>query len=321
VKPLASLSLDLDNQWSYMKTRGDRGWERFPSYLDVVIPLVLDFLAERGHKITFFIVGQDACLEATSHLLAGIPRAGHEVGNHSFHHEPWLHRYTREQVEEELARTEDAIGKAAGVTPSGFRGPGYSLSPTVLEVLQARGYRYDASTLPSWIGPLARAYYFLRTNLSAEEREQRKVLFGSFADGLRPVKPYYWKLEGGTLLEIPVTTLPFLKLPFHLSYVLYLSTFSRVAARAYFRTALGLCRALGVEPSILLHPLDFLGRDDLEGFDFFPGMRLPGTVKRSRVAAYLDDLARRFRIVPLCVHADAVAERAPGITPTRRPGR
>ena len=27
----ASLSLDLDNQWSYMKTHGDDGWESYPS--------------------------------------------------------------------------------------------------------------------------------------------------------------------------------------------------------------------------------------------------------------------------------------------------
>ena len=32
-KPLASLSLDLDNQWSYMKTHGDAGWEALPTYL------------------------------------------------------------------------------------------------------------------------------------------------------------------------------------------------------------------------------------------------------------------------------------------------
>ena len=61
-KPIASLSLDLDNQWSYMKTHGDAGWESFPSYLDIVVPRVLAFLAERNIKITFFIVGQDAAL-------------------------------------------------------------------------------------------------------------------------------------------------------------------------------------------------------------------------------------------------------------------
>ena len=83
-KPLASLSLDLDNQWSYMKTHGDAGWESFPSYLDVVVPRVLNFLQESDQKITFFIVGQDAALEKNHAALASISAAGHEIGNHSF---------------------------------------------------------------------------------------------------------------------------------------------------------------------------------------------------------------------------------------------
>ena len=36
------------------------GWQRFPSYLDRVVPPVLELLAERGLQITFFVVGQDA---------------------------------------------------------------------------------------------------------------------------------------------------------------------------------------------------------------------------------------------------------------------
>src|SRR6185503_10665179 len=101
-KPLASLSLDLDNLWSYMKTHGDSGWELFPSYLDLVVPRVLDFLNKRDLKITFFIVGQDAALEKNIPVLRSIADAGHEIGNHSFHHEPWLHLYTLPQIEAEL---------------------------------------------------------------------------------------------------------------------------------------------------------------------------------------------------------------------------
>ena len=41
-KRTASLYLDLDNQWTYMKTHGDAGWEEFPTYLPVVIPRFLD---------------------------------------------------------------------------------------------------------------------------------------------------------------------------------------------------------------------------------------------------------------------------------------
>src|SRR3954471_11929964 len=96
---IASLSLDLDNQWSYMKTHGDAGWQSFPSYLDIVVPRVLDFLKERNDlAITFFIVGQDAALPKNREALAALASAAggrHEIGNHSFNHEPWLHLYTR----------------------------------------------------------------------------------------------------------------------------------------------------------------------------------------------------------------------------------
>src|SRR6185369_10188375 len=93
-KPIASLSLDLDNKWSYMKTHGDKGWESFPSYLGIVVPRVLEFLKARNLKITVFVVGQDAALAKNREALGSLAAAGHEIGNHSFHHEPWLHLYT-----------------------------------------------------------------------------------------------------------------------------------------------------------------------------------------------------------------------------------
>src|SRR5262245_65486240 len=100
-KPIASLSLDLDNKWSYLKTHGDGGWESYPSYLDVVVPRFLSVLAELKLKVTVFVVGQDAALPKNHTALASIAAAGHEIGNHSFHHEPWLHRYSHKQIEEE----------------------------------------------------------------------------------------------------------------------------------------------------------------------------------------------------------------------------
>src|SRR5260370_24726600 len=83
-KPIASLSLDLDNKWSYLKTHGDPEWERLPSYLDVVVPRVLDFLRARNLTITVFIVGQDAALDKNRELLRAIAGPGHEIRNHSF---------------------------------------------------------------------------------------------------------------------------------------------------------------------------------------------------------------------------------------------
>jgi peptidoglycan/xylan/chitin deacetylase (PgdA/CDA1 family) len=314
----ASLSLDLDNQWSYMKTHGDAGWQSYPSYLDAVVPRILEFLGARGLKITFFIVGQDAALDKNRATLASIAAAGHEIGNHSFRHEPWLHLYTVEELDTELRQAEDAIEAATGVRPRGFRGPGFSLSGATLETLYRRGYDYDATVFPNLLNPLARAYLFSTSKLTAEESRQRSALFGTWRDALRPVRPFRWNLPDGRLLEIPVTTLPGLKVPMHLSYLIYLARFSRLAARVYLRFALGLCGLTGTSPSILLHPLDFMGREDCPELAFFPGMNLARERKMAIVAELFDILASRREIVTMAEHARRAAASGDGL-PTLAP--
>ena len=308
MKPIASLSLDLDNKWSYMKTHGDAEWETFPTYLDVIVPRALAFMAERKLDITFFVVGQDAALEKNREAISSIAAAGHEIGNHSFNHEPWLHLYSKEELVEEFEKTEKAIFDATGKRTVGFRGPGYSLSPTVLEVMAERGYEYDCSTLPTYIAPLARAYYFFRSpEMSDEEREKRKKLFGKFSDGFRSLKPYSWQVGSGSMIEIPVTTLPIFKTPIHASYLLYLSTFSKPAARIYWKTALAMCRMAGVQPSILLHPLDFLTGEDVPELKFFPAMNMPIEQKLALMAEFIDELAAKFTITTMREHARSLA--------------
>jgi hypothetical protein len=321
-RPLASISLDVDNLWSYLKTHGDSGWEQRPSYYDVFFPAVLPILQELGLHITFFIVGCDAAVPAHIPVLKSVVAAGHEVGNHSYEHEPWLHRYAPEQMAREIGAAEDAIAAATGQRPIGFRGPGYSWSPTLFEVLVDRGYLYDASTLPTYLGPLARAYYFWTARLTAAQREERASLFGGARDGLRPVQPYRWSLPSGrTLLEIPVTTTPVIKTPFHLSYLLYLSRVSETAMLAYLHTALGICRLTGTEPSFLLHPLDLLGGDQAPALRFFPGMDLTGRRKAELFARVMRTLGTHFQLVNMSTHARAILARGglptrPAVSPT-----
>ena len=310
-KPFASLSLDLDNLWSYQKTHGEPAWESLGTYLDRVADVVLPMLAKRGWRITFFVVGQDAARPENQEALRRLVEAGHEIGNHSYHHEPWLHRYDRAALHDELARTEEVLQRAVGVTPKVFRGPGYSCSNLLLDVLAERGYTLDASTLPTWLGPVARAYYFRSAKLSAAQREERSMLFGSWRDALRPVKPYAWRLAAdGALPEIPVTVLPWLRVPFHPSYVLYLATYSAWLARTYWRWSLRWCRWNRVEPSVLLHPLDFLGADDVDALRFFPAMNVDGIAKRARMETYFDDLDRRFAVGTMSDHGERLTARA-----------
>ena len=306
-RPLASVSLDLDNLWSYLKIHGSPDWQSRPSYLDTFVPYMLEFLERERLPITFFIVGADAEQSRNHDALRALVQAGHEVGNHSFEHEPWLPLYTRAQLEREVRDTDDAIESATGVRPNGFRGPGFSWSPMLLEVLADNGHRYDASTLPTWLGPLARTYYFWTARLSAEERERRKGLFGSFADGLRPNKPYQWELaDGRRLLEMPVTTLPIARTPFHFSYLAFLARFSEALMMAYLHTALTACRVTGTSPSFLLHPLDVIGGDQAPALAFFPGMEISSERKTQLLRRVLSALRKHYDLVPMGVHADSV---------------
>ena len=303
-RPTASLSLDLDNLWAYQMTHGDPGWEKLGSYLDEVVPIALDFLAARQLTVTFFVVGKDAAVEANRPVLSSIAGAGHEIGNHSFHHRPWLHQLSEADVWSELTDAEDAIADATGQRPRGFRGPGYSLSPATLRVLVQRGYAYDCSTLPTFIGPLARAYYFRSTRLEPGQNDERRLLFGSWTEGLRPLEPYRWSVGDSTVVEVPVTTFPLLRVPIHISYLLYLDGVHPQLASAYFRCALRTCALLGVGPSILLHPLDFLGVDDVASLEFFPGMGMSGAYKRERVGELIDLFSARFDVGGLGRHIE-----------------
>jgi hypothetical protein len=158
---------------------------------------------------------------------------------------------------------------------------------------------------------LARAYYFFSAHLSSDQRRQRQRLFGKWTDGLQAIRPYWWQLDGSgnRLLEIPVTTMPLFRVPIHFSYLLYLRQFSRVMAWAYWQAAMNLCRVTGVEASLLLHPLDFLGGDEEPDLGFFPAMSMRGDEKRASVSELLADFARRFQVLPMGEHAALVDKR------------
>jgi hypothetical protein len=129
------------------------------------------------------------------------------------------------------------------------------------------------------------------------------IMYGTWRDGLQPITPYYWNLPNGRLLEIPVTTMPAIKLPFHFSYLLYIATYSKALALLYFRSILRICRAVKVEPSLLLHPLDFVGSDDIDELGFFPAMNLSSNRKLEVLLGSLEILQRRYTVVPVGEHA------------------
>jgi len=83
-------------------------------------PKLLDLLASRHIKATFFVLGE--CVEQNPQVLQRAAREGHEIANHSWSH-PQLNRMSDEGVRSQLKRTDDLIKSLIGIRPTLFRPP------------------------------------------------------------------------------------------------------------------------------------------------------------------------------------------------------
>jgi len=86
----------------------------------MLTPKLLDLLAARHLKATFFVVGQNAADHPD--ILRRAVREGHEIANHSWSH-PNLGKMSDEGVRRELQKTDDAIVAAIGKRPTLMRPP------------------------------------------------------------------------------------------------------------------------------------------------------------------------------------------------------
>jgi peptidoglycan-N-acetylglucosamine deacetylase len=57
---------------------------------------------------------------------------------------------------------------------------------------------------------------------------------------------------------------------------------------------------------MLLHPLDFLGKEDVPELAFFPGMSLSSHRKLIILNKFLAMLKREFSVVPMGQHAELI---------------
>lgn len=318
MKPIASISIDVDDKWTYIKTNGDENWKNYPTYLDWVVPRILDFLSKKEVKITFFLVGKDVERESNQSIFNSITQHGHEIGNHSYNHDQWMSTYSAKEIEEEIVKTHDLIKSLTGYNAVGYRGPGYSFSPTAFHVLSESGYVYDGSVWPSFIGPISHLFLKLTSNFTKLDDEKKAGLFGSWKDGFRPNKPFHLENGQHSLLEIPVTTMPFSRLPIHATYVMFLYRINKRLALWYFWLSVRICRLVGTSPSLLLHPPDFIGVDDNSELDFYPNMKLKKEVKLECLGAMIDILGRYYRLVTMGTQANEILSAKDSITKFRK---
>jgi peptidoglycan-N-acetylglucosamine deacetylase len=83
-------------------------------------PKLLDLLAARHMKATFFVIGENVAEHPE--IVERAAREGHEIGNHSWSH-PNFGKMSQESVRSQLRRTDDAITNATGKRPTLMRPP------------------------------------------------------------------------------------------------------------------------------------------------------------------------------------------------------
>ena len=101
------------------------------------LPDILAVLAENDVPATFFLTGR-WCGEHPD-LAAQIAGAGHELGNHGYSHTS-PNASSREEIIEEIHRTEQAVCDAAGVTTRLYAPPSGEAEEHVLEAAEQAGY-------------------------------------------------------------------------------------------------------------------------------------------------------------------------------------
>jgi len=101
-------------------------------------PRILDALAERGVKASFFILGRHA--ERWPAIVRRVAEERHAICNHGYHHRK-LHLKSPGYVRDDLELGTRAIVDSCGVRPRFFRAPHGFRSPWVTAIASSLGQR------------------------------------------------------------------------------------------------------------------------------------------------------------------------------------
>jgi peptidoglycan/xylan/chitin deacetylase (PgdA/CDA1 family) len=110
-------------------------------------PLILDTLAEKGVRATFFVLGSHA--ERWPELVRRICNEGHQIGNHGYFHRK-LQFKSPFYVSRDIRLGIRAIRRAGGPAPRYFRAPHGFRSPWTTPIANSYGERTVGWSLGVW---------------------------------------------------------------------------------------------------------------------------------------------------------------------------
>ena len=128
------------------------GVEKWPSYehrAHLIVPRLLDYLAETSVRATFFVLGWYA--ERHPDIVRRIQHAGHAIGCHTYWHRNLFH-LDENQLRDDLRHGKTILEDITGLEMDSFRAPNFSIYERnlwALKVIAEEGFRYDSSIFPA----------------------------------------------------------------------------------------------------------------------------------------------------------------------------
>lgn len=261
---------------------------------EVAVRKYLDCFKEHNIRATFFIVGRDLEDPRNRPIIERLIEEGHEIANHGYSHRTDMKRMPLDEALREIDRFSEVLDSQFGLTPKGFKSPAYGIRPEVLKHLNDHGYLYDSSVFPTVFSPVVKAFqnHVLRYKKGVAE-------FGDLKAARASLLPYHpsagdlYTPGDYNILELPVSSTPIIRAPFHFSFV-------NVGGRGIFEIG-WLLNALA-RPKYLnyaFHGIDILDESqspkEVHGR---PGLAKSHAAKMSSMNMILKRIAKRYQILP-----------------------
>jgi len=295
-KPLCSISVDVDSLDSVLRFYGEKPDQTSlcdPVY-DSAVPKFLDLFDEYGIKATFFVVANDCLRGSSRDVMKEVIRRGHEIANHSLNHEFAFSLLSRPDREADIRRSTAMIKEACGDAPVGFRVPGYDIDEVTMDILDAEGYLYDSSVYKFPIYPIMRRMSYVKIGSIPKKDALRGLASEVFKAIAPPAKIYrpergrFWKPgKGRNILEIPLSVMPFLGLPFN-------STFLFMMGGGLFDLGFWLTNSCGMDLNYNFHSTDMLSAEADGVRVDHPGLNIDAPHKEAMFRRILEKISRNY---------------------------
>ncbi|MBU4350152.1 polysaccharide deacetylase family protein, partial [bacterium] len=262
----------------------------------IAIPRFLELFNKYNIKATFFVIGEDLLKKENQVIIRWILGEGHEIANHTMTHviNPSFSGITINEKEKEINQAEEIIREVTGFLPVGFKAPAYSIDSQTIAILEKKGYLYDSSLFPSSLSFVLRCMQRIMLR-----QKTGKTQWGRAIYVLAPLKPYrmhhdkIWKQgKNAKIKEVPVTTMPYLSLPFHASFVY-------AAGINLFKIGYRLVKSRNLPLNYQLHALELVGPEEMDKriLNKRPGAKMSLNKKLDIYNYILKNISKDYRIV------------------------